>query len=159
MSVDEIVGGITGEVSGGGVDYLVLTEWVDTIRNIANFISGFIVYLIVIGVPLIVSIELLYINVPPLKSTIDNWLDKLEEKGIKYRASELILRDAILAVKRAATIDTGRSATAIYMQIKAKSIFLSAFIVALILGGGPYVIEIIIKIATGIISGFQGMTF
>lgn len=157
MSVDEIVGGITGEISGGGVNYIALTEWIETIRNVCNFLSGVIVYTLVICVPLIIAIELLYINIPPLKSSIDNLLERLDEKGIKSKGTQLILRDAILAVKRASTVDTGVSANMIYMQIKAKSIFLAAFIIALTLGGGPYIIEIIVSIATGILGGLSGL--
>ena len=153
MSVDEIVGGITGEISGGGVNYIALTEWIETIRNVCNFLSGFIVYTLVICVPLIIAIELLYINIPPLKSSIDDLLERLDEKGIKSKGTQLILRDAILA----STVDTGVSANIIYMQIKVKSIFLAAFIIALTLGGGPYIIEIIVSIATGILGGLSGL--
>lgn len=156
MTASDIAGSIGEELNGGGVDYIFLTEAVGALQTSLNFIMGFIVYLLVIGVPLIVSIELLYINTPPLRELLDNILDKYKGNGARGKAIELILRDAVTAVYQAETIETGKSANAIYLGIKCKSLFLAALIVGITLRGGPYVIAIIINIATNIIQGISG---
>lgn len=156
MSVDEIVNDIqNGIVSTGGADYIQLIEQVGMIRTIAELILGLFVTIIIIGLPVIIALEICYINFPVMQSSFNNILNKTS--GNINRALGLVLRDAKIALTRANTVETGRDVNYIYLLIKLKAILIAIFSVGLVIGVGPIIVQLIIKIASSIIEGFRGV--
>lgn len=156
MSVDEIVNDIqNGIVSTGGADYIQLIEQVGMIRTIAELILGLFVTIIIIGLPVIIALEICYINFPVMQASFNNILNKTS--GNINSALGLVLRDAKIALTRANTVETGRDVNYIYLLIKLKAILIAIFSVGLVIGVGPIIVQLIIKIASSIIEGFRGV--
>lgn len=154
MSVDDIVRDITGSmINDGSVDYIQMYEKLDLINTIGSLILGLMVYIIIIGVPLIVSLELLYINFPIMQTSYEKVL--VRTTGHLNNVLGFVMHDAKIAVREANTINTGRDANWIYLRIKCKAIFLAVLCVTLVLGAGPLVVDIIVKIANAFIKGFN----
>ena len=77
MSVDEIVNDITGHmVTDGSANYIQLIESLNTIEKISSVILGLMVVVIIIGVPLVVAVEIVYINFPMAQESFERALIK-----------------------------------------------------------------------------------
>lgn len=153
MSASEIIGGMSDLlVDDGGANYQMLITGSDMISSILSFIAGFIVTVILVGLPLIVAVEVVYINFSPFSES----LRRLSEKDKKLeRIIGLCLRDAKTAIYRANTRQTGRSANAEYLAIKIKTVFIAFIIVGLTLGTANFVIAYLTKLIVRIISLFM----
>ena len=162
MSIDDIIQGIKdksnlGDEASAGVDSITLREVTSTITTIGSALYGFIITIIIITVPILVAIELAYIVFPAFRGAADGAIDWLENKGIKVahagkKTLELTLRDAKQAVLEAETVKTGKSALAIYLVLKCKSIMFLAFVIALVLLGLGTIIDAIAGLFDGIIT-------
>lgn len=151
MSVDEIINGIAGNLdSTSNVDVIRIAEQVETIQSIANTILGLLVVLLVVGVQIVFVVEIVYINLPAFQLAHEKLIDKTE--GKTNRVLGLVLRDARRALKRANTLETGKSVNRIYLGMKIKSIIVVAIIVGIIMGAGSYIVEAIVKIVISIIN-------
>lgn len=154
MSVDDIVKDITSNMANdGSADYIQLIEKLGMVGTITNVVLGLLVTIIVIGVPLVVAIELCYINFPVLQTTFEKAV--IKTTGNLNKALGLVIHDARIAVQAANTVETGRDANWIYLKIKCKAIFLAVICAGLVLGAGPSVINIIVTIAKSLIDGFN----
>jgi hypothetical protein len=132
------------------IDYVQMYEWVGVITKLISIVSGIIVYLIIIGVPLIMSIELMYLCIPVMQVTVKEWRQKLGQRSQK--AVELILRDAEIALQKANTIELGRSPILLYLLIKIKTIIISLLVVLLALQGSPVLIAWVAEVAGNVVT-------
>ena len=123
----------------GMADYITMIEGLGLVGQIAGLIVGILVTLIIVGLPIVIAIELCYINFPTLQSGCNNLYERL--KGKPNQILGLVLRDAMLAVKLSHTSEYGKSANGIYLRLKVKAIFISLFLVALTLGPGQVLIQ------------------
>lgn len=142
MDINEITEGLRERIDEGNVvDYLGLTEGIRIVTDIASLILGYLVVIILILVPLIVCAELVYVCFPLFREGIDEFLVKVEGKGIPNRILGFCLRDAIKAVEESMIDGVGsRSALLIYLTLKYKSMMMLMFIVCLVVrgfGGSP----------------------
>lgn len=156
MSVDEIVNDITGHmVTDGSANYIQLIESLNTIEKISSVILGLMVVVIIIGVPLVVAVEIVYINFPMAQESFERAL--IKTTGNLNKALGLMLRDAKLAVLKANTIETGENVNYVYLRLKIKAILIAVLLAASVLGIGPVIIDIIMSIAQSILSGIYSV--
>lgn len=154
MSVDEIVNGILENMPDDGhANYIQLKEQLDLVGTITSIILGLIVTIIVVGVPVVVALELCYINIPVFQEYTEKII--IKTTGKLNTAIGFVVRDAKLALQEANTIQTGKSANYIYLKIKVKSIFLATVFVAIALGAGPSIVHIVVNITQAILEGFR----
>lgn len=141
MDIDTIVDGIDEKLSEpSGVDYIMYFQSTTTIGRICSLIYGILSTIILITVPLIASLELVYICFPVVRDRVDDWIVKVQPKGITSKAIGIALGDAQEAVRQANTTKTGKSALYLYLIIKIKSLMFLMFVLVLVLQGiGPIV--------------------
>lgn len=148
MTQGQIVDGMKEYLqTDGTADYISMIQGLGIVGQIAGLIVGMLVAMIMVGVPIIVSIEVMYINFPVFQSKCNNLYHRLEGKA--NTALGLVLRDAFRAVELSHTSEYGKSVNAIYLRLKCVAIFISIFIVAIVVGPG----QIIISYAWNLISG------
>jgi len=153
MSVDEIVDGLDERTSAGthdDIDWMSYKTYTDVISRITRTIMLLLIYLIVILVPLIISLEIIYICFPVIREKMDEFIIKVEGKGIAHKALGFSLKDAKKAVEVAATIKTGRSALYYYTVNKVKSIMFLAYILAWVLLGATDLIDMVVRLTSGL---------
>ena len=163
MSVDEIVNGIVEQSNlivdekTGGTDNITLREVTNTITVITSKLLGIALVVIVISVPIIVTLELIYVNFPIIRTPMDALYNKLGSKGVSRRALGLVLGDARKAVEQANTVKTGRNATLVYIGIKVKSVMMITFIVAIIGLGSGTLVNLVLDMFSGVIKMLLGI--
>lgn len=154
MNVDDIVNDITLHMANdGSADYIQLTEQLYLIERVSEIILGFLIVIILLGIPVVVSIEVMYINFPVFQTTVEKMM--LKTTGKLNKALGLIIRDARKALKLANTIETGKSANLIYLRLKCVAIIIAIVSAGLVLGVGPTIVNFILKIANSLIEGFR----
>ena len=156
MPVDKIVSDITGNMSNtGGADYIQLTTQLGMVGSVVGVILGFLVAIIIIGGPLVIAIEIMYINFPLMQESLEKLTTRTS--GRTQTTLGLVIRDARLAVREANTVQTGHSVNWTYLRIKIKAIFISVLLAGLVMGAGSSVIDLIVSIAKSLITGFKGV--
>ena len=143
MDVGELVDAMGNMVTDdGGANYIQLHENLAMIDQIVSFLVGLLVVVIAVGIPLIVALEVLYINIP----TIQDSMDKFTEGNKRLeRIIGLCFRDARLALYRANTSETGKSANMCYLGIKIKAILLAFIVIGLALGAFDFIVDYLVK--------------
>lgn len=133
----------------GGADYIKLHEGLGIVSDVASWILGLLVMIILIGFPIIVALEVLFINVPVFQSSIIKLMDK---NTTLNKIMGICLRDAKRALYLANTKDTGESANKVYLFIKVKVLFIAVFMVGMILGPISVVVSTVIDITNDLIN-------
>lgn len=150
MQVEDLVRELRNKaLNGQGVNHLQLHNGIDLISRISEFILGILAVLIITVLPLIVTLEIIYINFPIVRGQLDNVRDR--GTGHFKKAVEFSLRDAIKAVEQANTVQTGKSANFIYLVLKIKWICLVVFAISIVLGGGELIISILMSLLSGLL--------
>ena len=156
MSVQEITDGMSKYIeSDGHLNYIALIESTNTITQIFAFLITLFAGIIVIGLPIIVGIELCYINLPAIQNHYNNLYGRLEGKANQILG--IVIRDALIAIERANTTEYGKNVNTIYIRIKGKQIFLAVFIVAMVLGPGPILIGYALTFVRSLIDVDKGI--
>lgn len=154
MTVDDIIRGIEeGIQHDGGANYITMLEGMGLLGNIFSILTGLMVSVIIIGMPIIIAIEVMYLNLPFIQGKFDNLL--IKTSGKKHDALEFTIKDAKRALIAANTVETGRSVNRIYLSIKIKAVFIAALIIGLVLGVGPAVLSFLWKLVTSVFEGFK----
>ena len=139
MNVDDIANGIGGYLeNSGSADYITLIEWVGIVQRVFGGIVGILVAFIMIMLPLVIGVEVCYINFPLFQDSYERLYNRL--KGKQSRIFGLVIRDARMAVERSKTTEMGQSPNWIYLKIKCKAIFICFFIIFMVLGPGQFLI-------------------
>lgn len=152
MTVDNIINGIRGNLANdGSVDYIQLTERIVFAERILKTILGVLVLVVLIGLPLIIAIELVYINFPIIRESDEKLLNIT--RGRIKKMLELTIRDARIAVERVNTVEYGGNANWVYLKIKSRSVLIAVMAVALTIGLGTPVIQFIVDMVAKILIG------
>ena len=78
MSVQDIVDGISGYLPNDGMaDYISMIEGLGIVGQIAALIVGLLVMVIIVGLPLVIAVEVCYINFPFIQSGCDGIYHRL----------------------------------------------------------------------------------
>lgn len=154
MSVEDIKSGLADKIeSDGGLDYIQLIEQSGTLGRIASIVTGILVTVILILVPLVSACEIIYIAFPVFREKVDKLLVKIEDKGVVHKVIGFTLRDAIEAVEQANTEYIGeKSAMLIYLQLKLKSLEFMMFIIAIVLAGSSTIVSVVWNAIQGILN-------
>ncbi len=151
MTVDDIINGMQGYLSTDGeANYIALTEGTGIIGEIASAVIGVLIVIILLGLPLVIGIEVCYINFPIFQDYYERIYNRLRGKASSVFG--LVVRDARMAVERSHTTENGQSANWIYLKIKCKSIFICFFIIAMVLGPGTFLIKQAFMLASGVLT-------
>lgn len=150
MSAGELATEIQDRLNAGSgsANQIVIKDVVYQIGKVSATLLGFIVLIIIIAVPIVVALELIYLSFPTMSERVDDIMNKLDNK--RGRVYGFAFHDARLALKRANTEQTGKSAYSIYLVIKIKSIFCAVFVIAMILGMTTPVIELAFNMVSGL---------
>lgn len=154
------IGQMTNEIiarvnSDGSVDYIQLEESMSVINTIYPFVLGFLIVVITLLIPIVVSLEIVYICFPVIREGADEILIRIEGKGKKTSVLGFALRDARKAVKIANTDMVGeQSALWIYLKLKSASLALAVVLIALVAVFGDKVISFIKDIVEPIVQNF-----
>lgn len=146
MGAQDVVSGIKDLFNNGGgeINTASSIQALSTMETVLSSILGLAIVILAIGIPLIIALEVCYINIPFFRSTAD----KLAETAdILERPVGLMFRDARKAIEQANTVKTGRSANAEYIRIKIVTIFIAFTVIALCFGP----INVIIRIIAGVV--------
>ena len=145
MSVEDIVQGIKDNMGGtGNIDRGVSIQFLNTVDSVLGAILGIIVVVLALGIPLIIALEICYINIPIFRSSLDKITEKVD---VLSRPVGLVFRDARKAMKEANTVKTGQSTNAVYLRMKIGTILLAFVMISLCFGP----INIVISIVTGLV--------
>lgn len=154
MAVEDIIDGMSGYLTNGGMaDSIAMIEGIKIVEQIASSIIGVLVVLVVTLLPIIVGIEVCYINFPVFQDSYNRIYNRL--KGRAASVFGIVIRDARMAVEESKTNQIGRSANWIYLQIKCKSIFICFIIIFMVLGPGQFLVKQALTLANNIILVFS----
>lgn len=135
-SVQDITDEIGDAISNGGdYDYIQIIQQTSDMGRVLSVVYGVLVTVILILVPLIVSLELMYICFPILRVHMESFVVKVESKGILGKVVGFTLRDAREAVFRSETSLTGKNPLGIYLKMKCASMMMVMFVIAIVLTG------------------------
>lgn len=150
MLPTDIMNGISELIQDdGGANYVALHEGLGIVGDITSWILGLLVMIVLIGFPIIVALEVLFINVPVVQSSVLKLMDKSTTVN---KIMGICLRDAKRAIYLANTKETGKSVNKIYLLIKIKVLFIAIFIIGIILGPVAVIINTVIKIVKDFVS-------
>lgn len=154
MSIDDIKNSLIDKIeSDGSLDYIQLFEKTSLIGQVTSTILGFLITIIFILIPLIITVEIIYICFPIIRGKTDKLIMRFSDSAVLNKTVGFTLRDARSAVEQANTVMIGKkSALAIYLSIKCKSIMFIMFLVSLVLSGTGPIAEFVWKAIDGFIS-------
>ena len=146
MNVSDILSDIADKaVDTASMDRILFSDITNGIIEFTEIILGMAIIIIFILVPIVISLELIYINAPVTRDLFDSI------KGSNRKVSkiaEFCLRDAVESVERAAMGEYCGNANNAYVVIKVKSVTVIGFVVALTLQG--------VSVLSGISYGLVG---
>ncbi|MEE1072230.1 MAG: hypothetical protein U0L26_07560 [Cellulosilyticum sp.] len=156
MSIDKIVTGLEERLEyNGQLNQLGLVESTDIIVRVSSLVIGLLAVIIAILIPLIVTMEIVYICFPIIREKTEKLVFKVESKGHKLSMLGFTLRDAVKAVEQSEVHYVGeKSALWIYLKLKCKHIFLAMFLIGFVLSGHSIVLFI-----EGLISGLLNILY
>lgn len=156
MDIEELVSELESRLStNSGIEHITLIESSSTIGKIASVILGILSMLVVILVPIMIAVEIVYICFPVIREKTDQVMVKLETKGADKKLLGVAFRDAKHAIQQVYCSGnlTGTTGDILleYGKIKIKSVVFVFFILALVLQGGAYIVDVVWSIVGNLI--------
>lgn len=148
MSIDELTNELERRLSyDGDLNHITLIESSGVIGRVASLILGILSLMIIILVPIIITMEVMYICFPAIREKTNELITKLETKGADKRLLGIAFRDAKHAIEqvycRGELNGTIGDMLWVYLKIKVKSIIFIFFLLSLVLQGGGYIIDLV----------------
>lgn len=160
MDIDTITQGIEQNLSTDAhLDYIKTIEWTNTISRISSLVLGILVILILILIPIVCSLELIYITMPSIRYGVQKQLDSNTTPGFVKKSIEFTLKDGVKAVEIANTTQQGTdSALVVYLKIKIKAIMIEIFLLVFIVvgGGGTALVQKAQQLFSGALNAIVG---
>ena len=155
MSIDNIVQSIEEKASydanGDLLNTRLLRDGVYNLFKIANPIMGFLLVVLTISIPIIITLEVVYIAFPLFRTTVDKIDESVNAKLTAFhRSIGFVFRDARHALKVAESRQAGRSAMWEYLVIKIKSVMFLTFLIALTINGWQTILGFIYRMFSGV---------
>lgn len=151
MTVQDVVEGLNGYLQNDGMaDYITMMEGLGLVGQIASLVVGLLVTFIIVGLPVVIALEVAYINFPVVQGGYEKFYTRLQGKA--SRIVGLVIRDARRAVELSQTSEYGTSVNWIYLRMKCKAVFICVFIVAMVLGPGQFLIAQAWNLVNGILN-------
>ena len=134
-----------------GIDFAKLGEIQYLVDTVASVILGMIAYSIVALLTIVTAIDIAYITLPAFRERVQ----ALKWDGSKHFYLRAVSRDAILAVEEAVLSGLGKSAVSIYLWRRLKTYIISMTILIIIVGGGTFIKNFIVKVIVTILRAFM----
>lgn len=155
MSIDNIMQSIEEKASydtnGDLLNTRLLRDGVYNLFKIANPVLGFLLVLLTISIPIIITLEVVYIAFPLFRTTIDKIDESVNAKlAAFHRTIGFVFRDARHALKVSESRQTGRSAMWEYLVIKIKSVMFLTFLIALVINGWQPILGLVYRMFSGV---------
>ena len=136
-----------------------MIETADVIARVVAVVAGVLAWVILILLPLVISLEIVYICFPFMREVSNKLIFKLEQRGHKHNIPGFILKDAIKAVSMSEDMmakgdgdNTGSSSALwLYIKLKLPAIFFIFFVLAFALQGTSTIIALLSRLASGIL--------
>lgn len=154
MGVDDITNELENRLAfDGDLDHITLIQSSSVISRVASVILGMLSLMIVILVPIVIATEVVYICFPVIRDKTNELLTKLETRGADRRLLGLAFRDAKHAIEQVYCNGNGTTGSIlwVYLKIKVKSIVFVFFLVALVLQGGGYIVQMVWSLVGNVI--------
>lgn len=155
MNPADIVDGVrkyTGNGYGIQLDTLIIAQGV--IYDVVGFLLGLIAFVIVIGMALITTLDVCYLTIPMFQ---DKVRDERWDGSKGHRKIRFISNDARLAVEKAATGQTGRSALTVYIKKRIISYCIAAMVLYICLAGSNTIVPAISNVVLTFLKGMSGI--
>lgn len=147
MSPGDVIKGMTGLMSDdGGANYAALLEGMGIAGDVLSWVLGMLVVFILLMFPIVVALEVMFMNMPIFQSSA---YKLMENNKLANKILGVCLRDAKRALILANTSQTGKSANKIYLGIKIKVIFITFFVIGIVLGPGVVILNSLIEVVQG----------
>lgn len=141
MSPDDIKKALEEKMgSTRAIDFIWLKESLPMIESVTTMITGVIVWLLVILLGLIICFEVMYINLPVVRLSLNQHLEKDGKPSGKIG---LLLKDAMRACKLSALSNGNKSTMVEYIKIKVVTLMWVGVIIALLINAGPILVRVI----------------
>ena len=146
MSIDEVIDGISNYGGNdGGANYAALHEGLAISQYLVSKVLGILVIAVLIGLPVVIIIEIAYLNLP----IFNGYTHKIADKHAGFRkVFGLCLRDAQLAEYRHETDENYKSVNYYYLLIKIKTVLIVFICVGIVLGPMNIIIQYIVKLVS-----------
>ena len=157
MGASEILQGMQELVgTNPSVNLTFMYDGLQLIMEYSSLLLGLLVVIILIATPVIVALEVMYINFPTMQSGVHIALDKLNKKNSKVLEKTLtvMFRDANRAIVEANTLQTGRSANMAYLIIKVKTVLIMVVIIGIVIGPLQQIILFLVNLVLKVASTF-----
>ena len=116
MSSEEIIEGVEQYLySDGQADNILLIEGLTLVSKVATTLLSILTGIIIIGLPLIVAVEIIYINFPVVQRPINTKI--IYKTGRIHRILAFALRDAVRAVEEC-EIEPSKNVNFEYLKLK-----------------------------------------
>lgn len=152
MTISEIVENLENELmTDNGHNYIFLIESHTTLGRVMALIFGLLITIIWIMFPIIISLEICYIAIPTMQFGVNTLEEKFKTKGHLASVIGFTFKDARKAIESSVTGQTNLPPLAVYLKLKLKSAMFAAFIVALVVGNGNRLLDIVGGLMKGLL--------
>ena len=149
MSSEEIIEGVEQYLySDGQADNILLIEGLTLVSKVATTLLSILTGIIIIGLPLIVAVEIIYINFPVVQRPINTKI--IYKTGRIHRILAFALRDAVRAVEEC-EIEPSKNVNFEYLKLKIKALLICGIIISLGFGGASFFVQFIQGLFSGVL--------
>lgn len=157
MTLEELINEmVTAANKYPGIDLILYREIVSTTVALVSTFVGIAAVALTVGLPIILAVELLCLNFPPLTAAIVEQESFCEAAGVekKRRNWGLFLNDVRKALRIHA--EEGKNINLCYFRVKWKTLFGVGTTVALLFSGQDAIVRMVTKLVAPILARLAG---
>jgi len=134
-----------------GIDYILYREVLETAVLIVSTFVGIAAVILSIGLPIILAIELMFLNFPPMTAFLTDREDYHAEAGVekKHRHWGLFVNDARKALRMHA--EDGKNVNLCYLQVKWLTFMSVGTTITLLFSGHDAIVRFIMRMISPIL--------
>lgn len=147
MTIDGLVGDMVEAAANyPGIDLIMYRTMVENTAMIVSVFVGIVAVALSVGLPIILTVELLVINFPPLTAALVEREDYLSDAGVekKRRNWGLFINDARKALRMHA--EEQKNINYCYLRVKWVTLFTAGVSIAVLFAGQDAIVRIVTKI-------------
>lgn len=152
MSLDKLITDmVDAAYNYPGIDLILYRTMVESVVSVVSTFVGIVAVALVIGLPIVLAIELVFINFPPATSLLTDSENFHNEAGVekKNRHWGLFVNDARKALRIHA--ETGVSVNKCYFDVKWLTFATVGLSIALLFSGQDTIVRIVTKLISPIL--------
>lgn len=147
MTIEGLVGEMVEAAANyPGIDLIMYRTMVETTAMVVSVFIGIVAVALSVGLPIILAIELLVINFPPLSAALIEREGYLSEAGVEKKSRNwgLLINDARKALRMHA--EEQRNINLCYLKVKWVTLFTAGISIAVLFSGQESIVRIVTKI-------------